>query len=211
MGLRECLIQHQAKQMKIKRISFSVLIVMASVLGHSCEDNIGKTNEGREKPVSQDTRTLSEKQIPDTAKMALRDYQMTQDYYYWDADISDTANYMCSIRFRKEYLEYWFHGQCVLTFFTHTHGDNEVEMLWSYKEDCLIDLPFNIPPIHGISSPKPFSAFAKYSLVAPDKIKVDYIYDKWVEQVNMITGDSIFPMNFFLRNSKPESYKKEAD
>ena len=187
--------------MRIERISFWALIVTILVVCFSCKDNIGKTIEEQEKAFGKVTKVLSKRQILDsTEEMTLRDYQTTQAYYYWDADISDTANYMCSIRFRKEYLEYWFHGQCVLTFFTHTHGDNEVEMLWSYKEDCIIDLPFDIPSIHGISSPKPFSAFAKYSLVAPDKINVDYIYDKWVEQVNTITGDSIFPVNFFLRN-----------
>ncbi|WP_020535465.1 hypothetical protein [Lewinella cohaerens] len=185
--------------MRIANIIFSALIVLTLVLGHSCEDNNGTKIEGQEKSVNQDKELLSKKQIPDsTAKMTLRDYQTTQDYYYWNADISDTANYMCSIRFRKEYLEYWFHGQCVLTFFTYLKENDEVEMLWSYKEDCIIDLPFDIRPIHGVPSPKPFSAFAKYSLVAPDKIKVDYIYDSWVKQVNRITGDSIFPVNFFL-------------
>ncbi len=130
----------------------------------------------------------------------LVDYQLSEERIYWDAIIPDSSNYDCSILIKQNYLEYWYHGQCVLLFFINNHED-KIELLWSYKVDCLIDLPFLSNEKTINSYPIPFSPFASYVLIESDKIEVTYYYEKWIKEINEVTGDTIFPKHFYLRKS----------
>jgi len=130
----------------------------------------------------------------------LRDYMSEEDYIFWHAKQSETANYWVRLEFEEDFLVYQFHGQCVYYFFTnycHT-GTDEIELLWSYKTDCLLNLDYLTESNGAKKIPKHGDSFSVYKLVNDSVIKVTYKFPEWVQAVNKREKDSIFPNYLYL-------------
>lgn len=132
----------------------------------------------------------------------LGDYMGKDKYIFWEATQSDTAKYWVRLEFEEDFLVYQFHGQCMYYYFVNYYytGTDKVELLWSYKEDCLRDMDF-LKKSNGVKKyPKPGDAFCEYTLLNDSVIKVKYNFPKWTKKVNEIAKDSIFPNYLYLEN-----------
>lgn len=68
-----------------------------------------------------------------------------------------------------------------------------VELIWSYKTDCISDLKF-LNNQNGVKNyPKYGDAFCEYKLINDSIIEVKYNFPEWVEQVNKTEKNSVFP------------------
>ena len=121
---------------------------------------------------------------------------------HWVTKHADYVNYLCEIIFKEEYAVYHYHGQCHYSYFTNKTGnENTLELYWSYKTDCLLNMDFLEKP-NGIKKyPKRGDSFAQYTLVNDSTIRVNYYFPEWIKKINMITKDSIFPAYFYLDKS----------
>ena len=128
------------------------------------------------------------------------DYMSDDKDYFWVAKQNEEASYWVRLVFQKEFAVYQFHGQCIYSFFTnhyHTKAD-KIELLWTYKTDCLLDMNF-LKNSNGIKKyPKNGDSFCEYSLVNDSIIKVKYNFPEWTKKVNEIAKDSIFPQYLYL-------------
>lgn len=110
----------------------------------------------------------------------------------WVNEYPDSSSYSCRIVFEDEYALYWFHGQCIYYFFTYDNKDT-INLLWSYKPDCVFNMDFLEKQIDGYNAPKTSSIFANYIQLNDSVMKVDYNYPEWTRKINEIKKDSIFP------------------
>ena len=132
------------------------------------------------KPINQ--ADTDKKRIPDNSR--------------WTAT-ADTSNYIVDITFHDEYLLYWFHGQCIYYYFTYNIGDS-VELQWSYKTDCLLNMDM-LEKSYGLKNyPKKGDAFSSYKLINDSTLKVTYYFPDWTRKVNQVAKDTIFP-NYFKK------------
>jgi hypothetical protein len=135
----------------------------------------------------------------------LGDYMSDEKYFVWTAKHSDTSGFLCEVVFKKQYVDYVYHGQCIYSYFTnyyHTNTD-KIELLWSYKSDCIGGVDF-IEKSNGIKKhPKRGDSFCEYTLINDSIIKAKYNFPEWTNKVNQIAKDSIFPIYLYL--------KKEGD
>ncbi|NUY80525.1 hypothetical protein HUK80_06430 [Flavobacterium sp. MAH-1] len=127
------------------------------------------------------------------------DYMSDDKDFPWIAKQSDTASYLTRIIFQKEFLVYQFHGQCYYWFFTNHYrtGADKIELLWTYKNDCLLDTKF-LNTSYGLHHPKNGDSFCEYNLINDSVIKVKYKFPEWVMKVNETERDSIFPSYLYL-------------
>ncbi|MEI7508825.1 MAG: hypothetical protein WCJ62_05100 [Flavobacterium sp.] len=129
------------------------------------------------------------------------DYISDKTDFVWIPKHSETSGFLCEVVFKKEYLDYFYHGQCYYSYFTnyyHTKAD-KIELLWSYKSDCIGGVDF-IEKQNGIKKyPKRGDSFCEYSLVNDTIIKVKYNFPEWAKEVNKISKDSIFPTYLYLK------------
>jgi hypothetical protein len=123
--------------------------------------------------------------------------------YTWEAHHPDTTNFLCEMKFVDEYAMIFFHGQCIYFFFTYTtHAQDyqQVQLEWTYKKDCLLDMSF-FEDANGVRNfPKLGDHFATYRLVNDSTLGVEYKFPEWVQKVNQIAQDSLFPQRLFLKN-----------
>ncbi len=135
----------------------------------------------------------------------LGDYMSDEKYFVWTAKHSDTSGFLCEVVFKKQFVDYVYHGQCIYSYFTnyyHTKTD-KIELLWSYKSDCIGGVDF-IEKSNGIKKhPKRGDSFCEYTLINDSIIKAKYNFPEWTNKVNRIAKDSIFPIYLYL--------KKEGD
>lgn len=97
---------------------------------------------------------------------------------------------------------YQFHGQCYYWFFTNYYytKTDKIELLWTYKSDCLLDMKF-LQSSNGIKKyPKNGEIFCEYTLINDSIIKVKYKFPEWVNKINETEKDSIFPSYLYLKN-----------
>jgi hypothetical protein len=123
--------------------------------------------------------------------------------FVWSPDHPDTTGYLCEMRFADEYAMNFFHGQCIYFFFTYTtYAQNYqlVQMEWTYKTDCLLDISF-LERANGVKRhPRHGDIFAVYRLINDTTLSVEYKFPEWVQKVNQIAKDSLFPQKLYLRN-----------
>lgn len=120
---------------------------------------------------------------------------------HWRTKHSDTTQFTCEIVFEKEYAVYWYHGQCVYYYFTYKTSETNIDLLWSYKTDCLLNMGF-LSKTHGLKKyPKNGDLFATYTLINDSTIQAKYNYSEWAKKINEIAKDSVFPLNFYLGES----------
>gem|GEM_PF-3638802 len=121
----------------------------------------------------------------------------------WAPRHADTAAYLCELRFHDEYAVNSFHGQCVYYFFTYPAsegGKEQIELLWTYKSDCVLDMDF-LQQAHGLRSyPRNGDRFATYEAENDSMIRVRYDFPEWVAKVNAHAKDSLFPQWLYRQN-----------
>ena len=122
--------------------------------------------------------------------------------YTWRPNHSDTSNYDCEVMFYDEYALYKFNGQCYYFFFTYTtlaKDYQQVQLEWTYKTDCMLDMSF-LGKSNGIKRhPRRGDSFATYRLINDSTLSVAYNFPKWVHKVNEIAGDSLFPQRLYIK------------
>lgn len=184
----------------IKKFVVLILIVTAII---GCNNNNQEINRithdhPKEKEAQQKTNKLTKNK---TIPKRIGDYICDTTDYFWYAKQSDTASYWVRIVFQKEFAVYQFHGQCIYWFFTNHYytGTDNIELLWSYKSDCLLKMDF-LSKSNGIKKhPKTGDAFCEYSLLNDSVIVVTYNFPEWAEKINTMEGDSIFPKFLYLK------------
>lgn len=166
-------------------------------------DNIQERNKtvsenAKEKVVQQKTSKSTDYK---TNPKRIGDYMSNTTDFFWCSKQSDSANYLIRIVFQKEFAVYHFHGQCIYWFFTNhyfTEAD-KIELLWSYKTDCLLTMDF-LRKSHGVKKfPKAGDAFCEYSLLNDTVIVVKYNFPEWTAKINKMENDSIFPKYLYLK------------
>ncbi|OYQ37011.1 hypothetical protein CHU92_08940 [Flavobacterium cyanobacteriorum] len=157
-------------------------------------------NNSNRKPPSE---SVSAKPSPEANVVVkhkkFEDFMSKSPYMFWAAKQVDSTSYWVRLEFEDEFVVYQFHGQCLYYFFTNYHtGTDKVELLWSYKTDCLLDMDV-LKQNNGVKEfPKHGDVFCEYTLVSDSMIKVDYKFPEWVKAVNKTEHDSIFPTYFYL-------------
>lgn len=151
----------------------------------------GKTATKREKVPSDSLKPIA-KSIGDLHK------------FVWSPHHADTTAYLCEMQFADEYAMNFFHGQCIYFFFTYTtdaQDYQQVQLEWTYKTDCLLNMSFLEKANGAKLYPKHGDIFAIYRLLNDTTLDVEYKFPEWVQKVNQIAKDSLFPQRLYLRNS----------
>lgn len=158
-----------------------------------------KKENAEEKPKFK--KPLTEK-VTEKEPKRIGDYMSDNKDFVWSAKQSDTASYWVRLTFQKEFVVYQFHGQCLYWFFTnhyYTKAD-KIELLWTYKTDCLLDMKF-LRYSNGVEKyPKNGDSFCEYTLVNDSVMKVDYKFPEWIKKINETERDSIFPHYLYLES-----------
>jgi hypothetical protein len=133
------------------------------------------------------------------AKKKISDYAAEQTFFVWQPVRPVSGKYACELSFEPECALYFFHGQCLYYYFTYVRSDTTIDLLWSYKTDCISDLSFLEKPNGVKRYPKHGDIFATYTLVNDTTLKVKYHYPEWAMKVNQIVGDSLYAETLHLR------------
>ncbi|MDR2914514.1 MAG: hypothetical protein LBV74_06750 [Tannerella sp.] len=184
---------------KIIAIYLLILITTVSCKNRNPEYSTTNENSSKEKDEKQEIKELPDKK---SEQKKIGDYMSDTTDYFWSAKQSDTASYWVRIVFQKEFAVYQFHGQCLYWFFTNHYytGIDKIELLWSYKTDCLLDMDF-LRKSNGIKKyPKMGDVFCEYKLINDTVIEVKYNFPEWIERINKMEKDSIFPEYLYLDN-----------
>ena len=134
-----------------------------------------------------------------TKKKTFRDYISDDQFIHWTPNHPDTTGYMCEITLHEITALYWYHGQCGYDYFTYKTSDTTIDVLWSYRSDCMLNMDF-LEKSNGVKKyPKRGDNFATLTLVNDTTIKVKYNFPEWRKKVNEIAKDSLFPTYYYLR------------
>jgi len=179
--------------------TMKVLLFTLLFLLHSC-----KKNDAVDIPKSKiiHKKSIDEKVVFEPK--AIGDYASDDADFFWNAKQSDSAKYWIRIVFQKDFAVYQFHGQCLYWFFTDNASpkSKKIELLWSYKVDCISDMNF-IHESNGVKKyPKAGDYFSSYTLINDSVIKANYNFPEWVKAVNKRAKDSIFPTYLYLNKNK---------
>ena len=135
-------------------------------------------------------------------KKTIRGYYSNDQFIHWAPKHPDTTNYMCEITLHEITALYWYHGQCAYDYFTYLTSDTTIEVLWSYRTDCILNMDF-LEKSNGIKKyPKCGDKFATMTLINDTTLKVKYNFPDWTMKVNTITKDSLFPTYYYLKRDK---------
>lgn len=159
---------------------------------HAFNDTIPKTNVEHHKIDNSENQSIKNKRIGD--------FMSDTSDYFWSVKQSDEGSYWIRIAFKEEFAVYQFHGQCLYWYFTnHYHtGTDVIELLWSYKTDCVLPMDF-LRESNGVKKyPKSGDAFCEYTLLNDSVIRVKYNFPEWTDKVNKIAKDSVFPSYLYL-------------
>lgn len=110
----------------------------------------------------------------------------------WKAANADTSQWYLRVDFHDEYLTYWYHGQCVYSYFTQSKSDT-IQMLWTWKKDCLLDMDFLERYNGSTDRPTSGEVFADYCIENDSTVRVRYAFPEWIATINKMERDSIFP------------------
>ena len=132
-------------------------------------------------------------------KTTIRDYCSNDPFILWAPKHADTTNYKCEISLHENTALYWYHGQCTYDYLTNLTSDSTIEVLWSYRSDCILNMDF-LEKSNGISkSPNCGDTFATLTLINDTTLKVNYNFPEWTKRVNAIAKDSLFPIFYYLK------------
>ncbi len=131
-------------------------------------------------------------------KKTIRDYCSDDKYFFWSPNHPEPKGFMCEITLHDKTALYWYHGQCQYDYFTYLISDTTIEVLWSYRTDCILNMDF-LEKSNGIKKyPKRGDTFATMTLTNDTTLKVKYNFPEWAKKVNAITKDSLFPTYYYL-------------
>lgn len=122
--------------------------------------------------------------------------------YTWGPHHPDTTSYLCEMKFEDEYAMVFFHAQCIYFFFTsttHAKDYQQVQLIWTYKSDCLLNMSFLERSNDVKQYPRYGNRFATYKLINDTTLWVEYMFPEWVQKVNQIARDSLFPQRLYLK------------
>lgn len=146
--------------------------------------------------------SLRNKKIETVKKKTFRDYVYDGQFIHWRPNHSDTTSYICEITLHEITALYWYHGQCGYDYFTYNTSDTTIDVLWSYRSDCILDMDF-LEKSNGVKKyPKRGDNFATLTLVNNTTIRVKYNFPEWTKKVNQIAKDSLFPTYYYLMQDK---------
>lgn len=132
-------------------------------------------------------------------KKTIRDYISNHRFIHWAPNHPDTTGYMCQITLGKISALYWYHGQCQVDYLTYLTSDTTIDVLWSYRTDCILNMDF-LEKSNGIEKyPKCGDIFATLTLINDTTLKVKYNFPEWAKKVNEIVKDSLFPTYYYLK------------
>jgi hypothetical protein len=144
--------------------------------------------------------SLKVTQIKNRKKKKIRNYISDDKFIHWAPNHSNTTNYMCEITLHEITALYWYHGQCGYDYFTYITSDTTIDVLWSYRTDCILNMDF-LEKSNGIKKyPKRGDTFATLTLVNDSTLTVKYNYPDWIKKVNQIAKDSLFPIYYYLKH-----------
>jgi hypothetical protein len=131
----------------------------------------------------------------------IRDFMSDTLYYVWSPE-HKTTKWLCEMRLRSDFVTLSFHGQCDYDFFTYYTSDSTIDMLWSFRGDCISDMDFVTRPAGISKRPKTGDIFATYTLTNDTTISATYYYPELVNRANKTAGDSLFGRKYYLRNPR---------
>ncbi|MFP5439215.1 MAG: hypothetical protein ACLGH8_15655 [Bacteroidia bacterium] len=155
----------------------------------------------KEEPLAVVTKPTEKQSTTEKApKKVLGDYMSCNENVLWGAKASEDSDFFVRLMFKEDVVHYQIHGQCAYTFLTNYQytGADKIELLWSYKTDCIRDPGFLLKPNGVKHYPKTGDVFSEYDLVNDSVIKVKYNFPEWATAVNKIAKDSIFPNYLYL-------------
>jgi hypothetical protein len=157
-------------------------------------DSLKKSNT-----LSADSLKITQTKL--SKQKTIRDYISDDQFIRWRPNHSDTTSYMCEITLHKITALYWYHGQCGYDYFTYLTSDKTIDVLWSYRSDCLLNMAF-LEKSNGIKRyPKRGDKFATLTLVNDTTLSVKYNFPEWTKKVNEIAKDSLFPTYHYLQKT----------
>jgi hypothetical protein len=132
-------------------------------------------------------------------KKTIREFVSDDNFILWAPRHPDTTNYMCVISLHKLTVLYWYHGQCGYDYFSYQTSDTTIDILWSYRADCMLNMDF-LERSNGVKKyPKRGDNFATLTLVNDTTLRVTYDFPEWTKKVNKIVKDSLFPTIYYLQ------------
>lgn len=131
-------------------------------------------------------------------KKTIRDYISDDTSIHWSPQHPDTTKYICEISLHRITALYWYHGQCVYDYFTYLTSDTTIDVLWSYRNDCVLNMDFLEKSNGKKKYPKRGDTFATITLTNDTTLNVTYHFPDWTAKVNEIAKDSLFPRYYFL-------------
>lgn len=187
---------------------FLILFLAIMFAGPACLNKADKTLTHKDivtSPIS-DTLRIGNDRTSDgvsgekskSHRKTFHDYITEDEDFLWVANHPDTTKYSCEIKLNEVTVTYWFHGQCVYNYFSYLRSDTTMDVVWTYRSDCFLDMEF-LDKSNGVKKhPKKGDDFAAYTLVNDTTIKVAYKYPEWTKKVNEIAKDSLFPVYYYL-------------
>lgn len=121
-------------------------------------------------------------------------------YVYWKPKRTKETSCPCSVTFGGKNAQFWFDSSCPYYFETKKTGYRTFNMYWSSQNEeiCKSNL-FFLKQSNGINSfPKEGDFFVKYTVINDSVIKADYKFFEWIEKVNSIAKDSLFPKYIYF-------------
>lgn len=137
--------------------------------------------------------------IVNPKKKTLRDYCSNDSFLHWAPKHANTTNYMCEITLHETTALYWYHGQCAYDYFTYVISDSSLQVLWSYRKDCVLNMDFLDKSNDIKKYPKHGEVFATMKLINDSTLNVKYNFPDWTKKINLIAKDSLFPAFYYLR------------
>ncbi|MDH7462156.1 hypothetical protein QEG73_12735 [Chitinophagaceae bacterium 26-R-25] len=135
-------------------------------------------------------------------KKTIQDFVSDDKFIHWAPHHPDTTSYMCDISLQKITVLYWYHGQCGYDYFSYLTSDTTIDVLWSYRADCILNMDF-LEKSNGVKKyPKRGDDFATLTLVNDTTLRVTYNFPEGTKKVNEIVKDSLFPTNYYLQQDK---------
>lgn len=183
----------------IKFISFGLVLFAMGWFANLFIDNYLFDKSKKENKIIGDSIASQVRQANEALMTNLKRDKKLDSYFNWKTNHEGTGNYMCEIEMEDQYLIHWFHGQCAYYYFTYVTTDTTVDMHWSYKTDCKLDMDF-LEKSHGEKEfPKKGDLFATYTMINDSTLQAKYYFPKWTKKINEIAKDSLFATFYYMK------------
>ncbi|MRX67016.1 hypothetical protein SAMN06265349_102948 [Flavobacterium resistens] len=174
-----------------------ILLTLLLLLFFSCKNN----DDDKKRNLKTKEKVIN-KNVIKTKKIG--DFMSDNEGFTWSVKQGNSVSSDVKIVFQKEFVIYEFNRQCLYYFFTNHYytGTDKIELIWSYKTDCLSEKNiFNVSDTKN-ESPKAGDRFCEFELVNDSVIHVKYNFSGWAKEINSINKDSIFPNFLYLEQNR---------